>query len=181
MSVLSRFLPRTRYGEGLTVEPMRRRHLHDVLPIEQASYPRPWSPSVFHSEIDLSREGQRMYLVAHRGNELVGYAGLMFVVDDGHVSNIAVHPEHRREGVANRLMAELAWGAIDRACDAMTLEVRKSNVAAQSLYRRYGFVPAGVRLKYYENTDDAIVMWCHDITESAYQDRLRELCPEVER
>jgi [ribosomal protein S18]-alanine N-acetyltransferase len=179
MSVLSRFLPRGRSGDGLTVEPMRRRHLHEVLPIEQASYPRPWSLNVFHSEIDLCREGQRLYLVALEDGRVVGYGGLMFVVDDGHVSNIAVHPDNRREGIAGRLLAELAWAAIDRECTALTLEVRHSNVAAQALYRRFGFVPAGVRLKYYENTDDAIVMWCHDITDPGYQQRLRELCPEV--
>jgi [ribosomal protein S18]-alanine N-acetyltransferase len=181
MSVLSRFLPRGRYDEGLTVGPLRRRHLHDVMPIEQQVYPRPWSPAVFHSEIDLSREGQRLYLVAHRGAELVGYAGLMFIVDDGHVSNIAVHPDHRREGVASRLLAELAWAAIDRSCTALTLEVRHSNEGAQALYRRFGFVPAGVRVKYYENTDDAIVMWCHDIDEPAFRERLRDLSPEVGR
>jgi [ribosomal protein S18]-alanine N-acetyltransferase len=181
VSVLSRLLPRGRFDDGVTVEPMRRRHLHEVLPIEQVSYPRPWSQTVFQGELDLCREGTRRYLVALRGHELVGYAGLMFVVDDAHVSNIAVHPEHRRAGIANRLLAELAWAAVDRGCAAMTLEVRHSNVAAQALYRRFGFVPAGVRLKYYENTDDAIVMWCHDVAEPSYIDRLRELCPEVGR
>jgi ribosomal-protein-alanine N-acetyltransferase len=181
MSVLSRLLQRGRVDDDLIVEPMRRRHLTDVMPIEQAAYPRPWSTSVFHSELDLVRQDQRLYLVALRGVELVGYAGLMFVIDDAHVSNIAVHPDHRRQGIANRLLAELAWAAIERSCAAMTLEVRHSNTGAQALYRRFGFVPAGVRLKYYENTDDAIVMWCHDIAEPAYLERLRELCPEAAR
>jgi ribosomal-protein-alanine N-acetyltransferase len=80
--------------------------------------------------------------------------------------------------VATRLLAELAWVAIDRGCEAMTLEVRVSNAGAQALYRRFGFVPAGVRQRYYENTEDAIVMWCHDIGDQAYAQRLKLLSPE---
>ena len=179
MSVLSRLLQRGRFDDDLNVEPMRRRHLNEVLPIEQSAYPRPWSSAVFQSELELVRQGLRRYLVATRGVELVGYAVLMFVIDDAHVSNIAVHPDHRREGVATRLLAELAWEAIARSCAAMTLEVRHTNTGAQALYRQFGFVPAGVRLKYYENTDDAIVMWCHDISEPGYAERLRELSPEA--
>jgi hypothetical protein len=70
-------------------------------------------------------------------------------------------------------------GGHPRECQALTLEVRSSNVGAQALYRRFGFAPVGVRQKYYENTEDAIVMWCHDIAEPPYRDRLHELCPEA--
>jgi ribosomal-protein-alanine N-acetyltransferase len=77
------------------------------------------------------------------------------------------------------LLAGLAWEAIERSCEAMTLEVRVSNVGAQALYRSFGFVPAGVRQRYYENTEDAIVMWCHDIGTAEFADRLTDLCPEA--
>jgi ribosomal-protein-alanine N-acetyltransferase len=179
VSVLARFLGRT--DAGLDVEPLRKRHLPEMLPIEQASYPQPWTPGVFQSELDLVRPGQRHYLVARRAGEVVGYGGLMFVVDDAHVTNIAVAPSHRREGVATRLLAELAWEAIARGCSALTLEVRASNTAAQELYRSFGFVPAGVRKKYYENVDDAIVMWCTDLAEPGYREHLAGLCPEAGR
>jgi [ribosomal protein S18]-alanine N-acetyltransferase len=86
-----------------------------------------------------------------------------------------VAPDSRRMGVATRLMSALAGTAIDRGCVAWTLEVRASNVAAQELYRQFGFAPAGVRKRYYENTEDAIVMWCHDIQSDAYADRLRSI------
>jgi ribosomal-protein-alanine N-acetyltransferase len=102
----------------------------------------------------------------------------MFVVGDAHVTNIAVAVDRQRTGIATRMLAELAWEAINRGCDAMTLEVRVSNTGAQALYRRFGFVPAGVRQRYYENTEDAIVMWCHDIGEADYGDRLKLLSPE---
>ncbi len=182
MSVLSRLLNRGGApGSPIIVEPMRKRHVPLMMPIEERAYPRPWTQSVFTSELEMARQGQRTYLVARRGPEVVGYAGLMYVIDDAHVSNIAVAPEHRRTGVATRLMAELAYAAIDRQAVAMTLEVRVSNTGAQALYRQFGFVPAGIRQKYYENVEDAIVMWCHDIAEPEYIDRLVELCPEAVR
>lgn len=178
MSVLSRLLSRGNGEDHLVIEPLRRRHLADILAIEQVSYPKPWSRAVFQSELELARSGDRHYLVARTGSVIVGYAGLMFVVGDAHVTNIAVAAERQRSGVATRLLAELAWEAINRGCEAMTLEVRVSNTGAQALYRGFGFVPAGVRQRYYENTEDAIVMWCHDIGQKAYAQRLKSLSPE---
>ncbi len=166
---------------GLAVEPMRRRHLPEILAIEQVSYPKPWTQGTFTSELDAVKRDQRTYLVARRRGTLVGYGGLMYVVDDAHVTNLAVSPSEQRGGVATRLLAELAWTALDRGCQALTLEVRVTNTGAQALYHRFGFVPAGIRQRYYENTDDAIVMWCNDIDTSAYRDRLRELSPEAAR
>jgi ribosomal-protein-alanine N-acetyltransferase len=77
------------------------------------------------------------------------------------------------------LLAELAWAAIRRGSTGLTLEVRVSNTAAQALYERFGFQAAGVRKRYYENVEDAIVMWCHGIVEAPYRERLRALCPEA--
>jgi len=179
MSVLSRVLGRGSSHEQLVVEPLRRRHLTEILAIEHVSYPKPWTRNVFLSEIELARGRERWYIVARVGTDVAGYAGLMFVVGDAHVTNIAVAPDHQRRGVATRLLAELAWAAIDRRCEAMTLEVRVSNLGAQALYRKFGFVPAGVRQRYYENTEDAIVMWCHDIRKPEYRERLAELSPEA--
>ena len=176
MSVLARLLDRAGAGEPI-IEPMRRRHVGQILTIERASYPRPWTTTVFHDELDQVGTGHRHYLVARSGRTVVGYAGLMFAVDEAHVTTLAVHPEHRRKGVATRLLLALAREAIDRGCPAWTLEVRASNVAAQELYRRFGFAPAGVRPNYYEGETDAIVMWCHDIGSPEYSRRLAELAP----
>jgi ribosomal-protein-alanine N-acetyltransferase len=178
MSVLSRLLWRDT-DDRLAVEPLRRRHLDEVLRIEQVSYPKPWSRGIFQSELELARTGERHYLAARANGAVVGYAGLMFVVGDAHVTNIAVDPGQQRSGVGTRLLAGLAWEAIARGCEAMTLEVRVSNVGAQALYRSFGFVPAGVRQRYYENTEDAIVMWCHDIGTTEFADRLAALCMEA--
>ena len=77
-------------------------------------------------------------------------------------------PERRRQGVATDLMLHLADHAIDRGCVAWTLEVRASSTGAQALYRTFGFVPAGMRKRYYDNEEDALVMWCHDIDGADY-------------
>jgi ribosomal-protein-alanine N-acetyltransferase len=183
MSVLSRFLTRSDgMPSAVSIEPMHRRHLRDVMSIEQGTYPKPWSRSVFESELQQVASGSRHYVVARdrtRQRRLVGYAGLWFVDepdgDQAHITNIVVAPDARRTGVATQLMISLARTAVERGCVAWTLEVRASNVAAQELYRWFGFVPAGVRKRYYENTDDAIVMWCHDIQSEAYAERLRAI------
>jgi ribosomal-protein-alanine N-acetyltransferase len=174
MSMLARFLVRTDQGSTV-VEPMRRRHVARVLEIERASYPKPWTTTVFHDELDQVGTGHRHYLVARSGRAVLGYGGLMFVADEAHVTNIAVHPEHRRHGIATRLLGDLAGVAVARGCQAWTLEVRASSRGAQELYRRFGFAPAGIRPRYYEQTEDAIVMWCHDIQSPTYAARLAGL------
>lgn len=174
MSVLARFLERDHAG-AIVLEPMRRRHVSRVLEIERASYPRPWTTTVLHDELDQVPSGQRYYVVARQGRSVVGYGGLMFVVDEAHVTNIAVHPDRRREGIATRILLHLAEVAIERGCEAWTLEVRASSHGAQALYRAFGFAPAGIRAKYYEGTEDAIVMWCHDIQSPEYAARLARL------
>jgi [ribosomal protein S18]-alanine N-acetyltransferase len=183
VSMLSRLLTRAdgrpAGPDGLEIAPMHRRHLRDVMPIELGAYPTPWSRNVFESELDQVGNGSRYYVVARRERDLVGYAGLWFVPDpDGdqaHVTNIVVAPSARREHVGTRLMLELSHRAIDRGCVAWTLEVRASSHGAQELYRAFGFAPAGVRKHYYDNTEDAIVMWCHDIQSEAYRERLKRL------
>jgi ribosomal-protein-alanine N-acetyltransferase len=182
MSVLARLLQRAD-DEPIVIEEMRRKHLNDMLPIEQDAYPKPWSRSVFESELEQVRSGNRHYIVARRRRLVIGYAGLWIspdpAGDQGHITNIAVAADHRRRGVATRLLGTLAAVAIERGCIALTLEVRVSSTGAQELYRRFGFAPAGVRKRYYENTEDAIVMWCHDIQSDEYTRRLRELGGET--
>ncbi|MEO6570790.1 MAG: ribosomal protein S18-alanine N-acetyltransferase [Ilumatobacteraceae bacterium] len=181
MSVIARLLgrPREAAGDRLVIGPLRRRDLRDVMPIELAAYPTSWSRKIFESELDQVATGSRTYLVAHLGREVVGYAGLWFVDDpDGdqaHITNIVVAHGHRRSGIATRLMLALADAAIARGCVAWTLEVRAGSEGAHELYRRFGFAPAGIRKRYYDNHEDAIVMWCHDIHTTSYRRRLDEL------
>lgn len=176
MSVLERILRRDEPPAVVTVDRMRRRDLrHGVMAIESAAYPRPWSHGVFVSEIEQMRAGSRYYVVARRGREVAGYAGLWVTAGEAHITNVAVASQWRRHGVGTRLLVELADEARRRGCTAWTLEVRVSSTGAQELYRGFGFAPAGVRQRYYENSEDAIVMWCHDIQTDDYRARLEGL------
>lgn len=159
-------------GTGLVIEPMRRRHVRSILDIEQQVYPKPWTSGVFASEIDQVRSGSRYYVVGLVDTRLVGYGGLLFTADEAHVTNIAVDPTRRRQGFARSILSHLVDTAIARGAQALTLEVRVSNEAALGLYRDFGFAPAGIRQRYYENSEDALVMWAHDIQEPEYAQRL---------
>ena len=102
------------------------------------------------------KTGSRHYVVARRTGSIVGHAGLWFTADEAHVTNVAVHPSARRTGVATRLMLVLADEARRRDCTAWTLEVRVTSTGAQELYRHFGFAPAGIRTRYYDNVEEYI-------------------------
>ena len=153
---------------------MRRRHLRSVLRIEAKVYPVPWSMSLFLSELAL--RSTRAYYVAFVGRQVVGYAGLMMTLDDGHVTTIAVDPAWHRHKVGTRLLLALAHEARRRGATSLTLEVRVRNSGAQELYRRFGFRPAGIRKNYYvETNEDALVMWADDVDSDEYRERLDEI------
>lgn len=160
------------------VTPMRRRHLRAVLRIEEQVYPRPWSASLFLSELAL--RSTRAYFVAKVGRDVVGYAGLLTSFEDGHVTTIAVAPECQRQGMGTRLLVAIAHEATARGARNLTLEVRLSNHGAQALYQRFGFGPVGVRKSYYQDTsEDALVMWVHDVDTPAYAELLGGIEAEI--
>lgn len=166
----------TRVQPALSVHlvPMRRRHLRSVLRIENHAYPRPWSLSLFLSELAL--RNTRSYLVARVETTVTGYAGLMFTGEDAHVTTIAVDPGWQRQGIGTRLLVALARDARRRGAVNLTLEVRVNNHGAQALYGRFGFKPAGVRKNYYiETNEDALVMWAEGIDSHEYAEHLRAI------
>jgi ribosomal-protein-alanine N-acetyltransferase len=172
--------PEIAFGEELEVHlvPMRRRHLRSVLRIEAQVYPRPWSLSLFMSELALRTS--RAYYVARVGGTVVGYCGLMLIGEDAHVTTIAVDPAWHRNKIATRLLLNLAEEARKRGASNLTLEVRVSNQPAQALYQRFGFRPAGIRKNYYvESNEDALVMWAEDIDTLEYTHRLRDIAAGV--
>ncbi len=158
----------------VVIGPMRRRHLRGVLRIEQQVYPRPWSMGLFMSELGF--RGGRVYVVARVGGNVVGYGGLMLVQDDGHITTLAVDPAWHRHKLGTRLLLALTDAAVERGVKNLTLEVRISNQPAQELYRRFGFVPAGIRKGYYvETNEDALVMWANDVDTADHEARLEAL------
>jgi ribosomal-protein-alanine N-acetyltransferase len=113
---------------------------------------------------------------------IVGFAGLWLMVDEAHVTTIAVHPEHRRRGVGELMLATLIERAGEIGAYMVTLEVRVSNTEAQNLYRKYGFREAGIRRRYYsDNDEDALIMWTDPIHSPGYHERFLRLRAELER
>jgi len=158
--------------------PMRRRHLRSVLRIEAQVYARPWSLSLFVSELALRTT--RAYYVARVNGVLCGYAGLMVTEGDGHITTLAVDPAWHRKKIGTRLLLVQAREAVHRGARSLTLEVRVGNAAAQEMYRRFGFGPAGIRKNYYvETNEDALVMWAHGVNTSEYEHRLAEIEADV--
>jgi [ribosomal protein S18]-alanine N-acetyltransferase len=168
----------------VVVTPMKRRHVRQIMKIERQVYPKPWTPTVFSNEIGAPAD-QRRYIVAKVDNRVIGYAGMMFAEDarDGsssaHITNIAVDPKWHRHKIGTRLMLAIAKLAREQGVVGLTLEVRNTNVAAQRLYHRFGFLQEGVRKRYYENTDDALVLWASGIHQPAYTERMSDLAAEV--
>ena len=162
----------------VVIGPMRRRHLRGVLRIEQQVYPRPWSMGLFMSELGF--RGGRVYLVAKVDGVVVGYGGCMLVQDDGHITTLAVDPAWHRHGIGSRLLLALGEEAVERGVRNLTLEVRISNRPAQELYRRFGFVPAGIRKGYYvETNEDALVMWANDVDGDDHDARVAALAATI--
>ena len=140
------------------ISPMLPEHLDAILAIEQVSFPTPWSRMAFTSE--LYDNEFAYYFVGLHGTEPIGYAGMWLITDEAHVTNVAVHPVYRHQGVGRLLLMEMFQQALARGCKRITLEVRPSNLVARSLYGQLGFIEAGIRQGYYTDTkEDAIIMW----------------------
>ena len=162
----------------LEIGRMRRRHLRGVMAIERQVYPRPWSPNLFLSEMNEMRN--RAYLVAKLGRDVVGYGGIMCYGDEGHVTTIAVDPQHHRRKIGTRLMYELIQAGLRMGARAVSLEVRVSNHGAQRMYENFGFQFVGTRKNYYQETgEDALVMWVDGIRSQEYRQQLERLVAEA--
>ncbi|MBU6215438.1 MAG: ribosomal protein S18-alanine N-acetyltransferase [Acidobacteria bacterium] len=164
--------------DGIVVAPMRPRHLQGVVALETATNPRPWSERLFRDELRMPTS--RHYLVALRDHVVVGYCGLMYHPDEGHITTLSVDVAERRAAVATRLLLVQLRAAAERSLTAVTLEVRITNRPAQELYRRFGFAPGGIRRAYYrDNREDALIMWLHDLDQPAQLDRLDRIRAEL--
>lgn len=157
---------------------MRRRHLRRVLSIEGRVYPRPWSASLFLSE--LAQRTTRTYIVARHEGEVVGYAGMMFTGLEAHITNIAVDPTFHGRKVGSRLLFSIVTEAIARGAKVFSLEVRVSNHAAQRMYEKFGFKTMNVRKGYYiETNEDAYVMVIEDTLATEVRIALQNIRDEL--
>jgi len=136
-----------------------------VSEIEKQSFAVPWSRDAFVREVTENRCAR--YLVAREDGIPVAYAGMWLVLDEGHVTNIAVRKDARGRGLGEMVARALMQLAADTGVNYMTLECRRSNLVAQSLYKKLGFVEVGFRKRYYaDNNEDALVMACEQLPEA---------------
>ena len=146
---------------------LEMRDLNAIERIERASYPTPWSRSMFASEL---AKPSSICLGAFdlETLQLVGYLVISRYVDAWHVMNVAVRPEQRRQGIASLLLNRLFELTAGRSRRGYTLEVRVSNTGAIKLYEELGFRPRGVRRGYFtDNREDALIMWKDPVSEPA--------------
>ena len=189
------------------IEPMKRAHLGEVMAIDAQCYPIPWSREVYESE--LARTDDRFYVIALRNpvdgdpntkisgpnrvvgdpntkisgsNRVVGHGGVAFEKKNAHITTVTVAPDCRGQGIGARLFLALALAA-RRRNTSLALEVAADNPSAQSLYRRFGLAPVGIRRGYYADiglSPDAMVMRADNIHQPDYAARLVKIAVELD-
>lgn len=136
---------------------MIKEDLDAVLEISSLSLKESWNLDSFSNELS---NPLAKYLIAKINNKIVGFVGVWTIIDEGHITNMAVHPEFRKKGVGSALLTSLIESSKDWGCNSLTLEVRSSNKAAKDLYKKFGFLEEGIRKNYYrDNEEDALIMW----------------------
>jgi ribosomal-protein-alanine N-acetyltransferase len=132
--------------------------LHMILEVENQSFATPWTYEAFYNELYNNQFAQ--YLVAEVDGKIIGYCGLWVIIDEAHITNIALLPQYRGKGLGEALLRNVMQYALEHGAETVTLEVRVSNQIAQNLYRKLGFQNGGIRKSYYtDNYEDALVMW----------------------
>lgn len=143
---------------GLTTRSMELRDVDAVCEIEKLSFKTPWSKESFIEEMK-AKERTR-YVVAELGDTVVGYGGMWLIIDEGHITNIAVHPDYRGQKIGKRIVEEMIAVANIEGITSLTLEVRVTNTPAIKLYKDLDFQEVGIRKGYYSDTgEDALIMW----------------------
>lgn len=139
------------------IREMRYDDLDQITQIEKECFSLPWSKDSFEQEL---KNELAYYQCAEEEGTIMGYMGMWRIIDECHITNVAVLPEHRNKGVASMLISKMVEICRCSEIDNMTLEVRESNLSAINLYEKYGFVSVGKRPRYYmKPMEDAIIMW----------------------
>lgn len=151
--------------DEIIIRLMNAGDLDAVAAIEAATFARPWSRLSFQQELE--RNAAARYLVAEKNGQVVGYAGAWIILDESHITNIAVAETERGHGIGRKLTEALMQYISNLGAAYATLEVRVSNERAQSLYKSLGFVSVGKRKRYYEdNNEDAFLMVCESMPDA---------------
>lgn len=162
-----------------TIQPMTAADIAAVTRIERASFTTVWPSDAFHNELSTNKLAH--YFVGRYDDRVVAYGGIWVILEDSHITTLAVDPEYRGRRFGEVLLLRLIDEAIERGAAWITLEVRESNVVAQRLYRKYGFTTVTMRSGYYsDDNESALIMWAGSLRSELYRNRLRVLRARVE-
>ncbi|HSA06996.1 MAG TPA: ribosomal protein S18-alanine N-acetyltransferase [Candidatus Gastranaerophilales bacterium] len=165
----------------IKIRKMHKKDIDQIMKIESVSFGNfYWTREAFATEIE---NNIGYYFVAEAENEqIIGYCGFWLILDEAHVTTIAVHPKYRKQGLGEKLLQKMLETGYEKEAKWFTLEVRASNVSAQNLYYKYKFKSLGLRRKYYQdNEEDAMIMWTENIWESSFRDHLKNLKNDLEK
>ncbi|MFB9759383.1 ribosomal protein S18-alanine N-acetyltransferase [Ectobacillus funiculus] len=145
-------------SESIIFRDMKPEDIAQVVAIEQVSFAIPWTFETFEREMTINEYAR--YTVMEKDGAIIGYCGMWLILDESHITNIAILPEYRGRNLGEALLNEVIEKVKKLGAHSMTLEVRVSNEIAQKLYRKFGFLNGGIRKRYYtDNYEDALVMW----------------------
>ena len=165
--------------ERFSVAPMSSSDISDVARIERASFSTVWPSDAFYNELRTNKLAH--YYVGRLEDRIVAYGGVWVILEDSHITTLAVDPDFRGRRFGELLLLRLIDEAMERGASWMTLEVRESNTVAQRLYRKYGFTTVTMRAGYYsDDNESALIMWAGSLRSDIYRNRLRVLRARVE-
>ena len=168
------------YPQRMMISRMTPADIRAVMRIEALSFSTTWPPSAFASELSDNRLAH--YFIGRMpGGDVIAYGGIWVILEDSHITTIAVHPDWRGKKYGEEMLVRLLHEAIDRGASWITLEARESNTVAQNLYKKYGFTTVSTRRAYYsDNGENAVVMWAGNLRGDVYRNRLTVLEEELE-
>ncbi|WP_434282700.1 ribosomal protein S18-alanine N-acetyltransferase [Clostridium botulinum] len=149
--------------KDIIVLPFSLEHIDGVMEIDNLSFSVPWSRNSYETELK-NKFAKYIVVLNKETNKVLGFSGMWLIIDECHITNIAVHPNYRGLGIGNILMNEIIDICKEHNITGITLEVRESNTAAKNLYYKYGFKDSGIRKGYYaDNNENALLMWKTDL------------------
>lgn len=165
----------------LLIRNLEKSDIDQIIKIEELAFGEfHWSRESFYSEVE-NELGNYFVAIEEKTNVLVGYCGFWAIIDEAHITTLAVHPDFRRKKIGEVLLQQMIKTAYEKKLKWFTLEVRMSNLSAISLYKKYGFESLGLREKYYQdNNEDAVIMWTDNIWFDKFKNSFEKLQKSIE-
>lgn len=157
----------------IQIQPLSNEHLEAILELDKICFGGLWSKVAYEKEMDSPNSEIQGIFSSHTGEKLLGMGCFWSILEEAHITILAINPEYHRQGMGTALLYSLIKTARDRNLERVTLEVRVSNQAAISLYEKFGFKTAGRRRRYYQdNGEDALILWLGGIHKPDFAETL---------